>query len=71
MTQTVKNLPAMLETWVQSLGQGASRAAPGKSGLHARGEGERVLVPGESQGWGSLVGCRLWGHIESDMTEAT
>ena len=23
--------------------QGASRAAPGKSGLHARGEGERVL----------------------------
>ena len=23
-------------------GQGASRAAPGKSGLHARGEGERV-----------------------------
>ena len=24
--------------------QGASRAAPGKSGLHARGEGERVLA---------------------------
>ena len=24
--------------------QGASRAAPGKSGLHARGEGERVLT---------------------------
>ena len=23
--------------------QGASRTAPGKSGLHARGEGERVL----------------------------
>ena len=22
-----------------------SRAAPGKSGLHARGEGERVLAP--------------------------
>ena len=21
-----------------------------------------VLLPGESQGWGSLVGCRLWGH---------
>ena len=30
-----------------------------------------VFLPGESQGWGSLVGCRLWGHIESDMTEAT
>ena len=24
--------------------QGASRAAPGESGLHARGEGERVLA---------------------------
>ena len=21
------------------------------------------------QGWGSLVGCRLWGRTESDMTE--
>ena len=28
-----------------------------------------VLVPGESQGWGSLVGCRLWGRTESDTTE--
>ena len=30
-----------------------------------------VLVPGESQGRGSLVSCRLWGRTESDMTEAT
>ena len=30
-----------------------------------------VFLSGESQGWGSLVGCRLWGHTESDMTEAT
>ena len=30
-----------------------------------------VLLPGESQGWGSLVGCCLWGRTESDMTEAT
>ena len=30
-----------------------------------------VFLPGESQGWGSLVGCRLWGHTELDMTEAT
>ena len=22
-------------------------------------------------GWGSLVGCRLWGRTESDTTEAT
>jgi len=30
-----------------------------------------VFLPGESQGQGSLGGCRLWGHTESDMTEAT
>ena len=30
-----------------------------------------VFLPGESQGQGRLVGCRLWGHTESDMTEAT
>ena len=28
-------------------------------------------MPGESQGWGSLVCCRLWGHTESDPTEVT
>ena len=28
-------------------------------------------LPGESQGRGSLVGCRLWGHAELDTTEAT
>ena len=28
-----------------------------------------VFLPGESQGQGSLVGCRLWGHTESDTTE--
>ena len=30
-----------------------------------------VFLPGESQGQGSLVGCRLWGRTESDMTEVT
>ena len=30
-----------------------------------------VILPGESQELGSLVGCRLWGHTESDTTEAT
>ena len=29
------------------------------------------VLPGESQGQGSLVGCRLWGRTESDTTEAT
>ena len=28
------------------------------------------VLAGESQGQGSLVGCRLWGCTESDMTEA-
>ena len=28
-----------------------------------------VFFPGESQGRGSLVGCHLWGHKESDTTE--
>ena len=30
-----------------------------------------VFLPGESQGRGSLVGCRLWGRTELDMTEET
>ena len=30
-----------------------------------------VFLPGESQGQGSLVGWRLWGRTESDMTEVT
>ena len=30
-----------------------------------------VFLPGESQGWGRLVGCGLWGCTESDTTEAT
>ena len=29
------------------------------------------VLPGESQGRGSLVGCRLWGCTESDTTEVT
>ena len=28
-----------------------------------------VFLPGGSQGWGILVGCRLWGLTESDKTE--
>ena len=30
-----------------------------------------VFLPGKSQGQRSVVGCRLWDHTESDMTEAT
>ena len=30
-----------------------------------------MFLPGESQRRGNLVGCCLWGRIESDTTEAT
>ena len=30
-----------------------------------------VFLPGESQGWRSLVGCNLWGFTESDKTKVT
>jgi len=30
-----------------------------------------VFLPGESQGWGSLVGCSPWGRTELDTTEVT
>ena len=30
-----------------------------------------ALLLGESLGWGSLMGCCLWGRTESDMTEVT
>ena len=29
------------------------------------------VLPGESQGQESLVGCHLWGCTESDTTEVT
>ena len=61
LAQTVKNLPAMQETHVRSLG------CPWKR------EWLPILVflPGEFHGWRSLVGCSPWGLTESDMTEAT
>ena len=42
--------------------------------LSCIGEGNSnplVFLPGESQGQGSLVGCRLWGRTESDTTGET
>ena len=47
--------------------KGFSRAFTGRRQWHPT----PVLLPGKSQGQGSLVGCRLWGHTESDMTEVT
>ena len=41
--------------------------------MHWRRKWQRtpVFLPGESQEWRSLVGCRLWGRTESDTTEVT
>ena len=41
--------------------------------MHWRRKWQRtpVFLPGESQGPGSLVGCRLWGCTEPDTTEVT
>ena len=63
MAQMVKNLPTMQETQVPSLGQ--------EDCLEKEWLSTPVFLPGESQGPGSLVGCRLWGRTELDTTEAT
>ena len=49
-------------------GQGASRAAPGKSGLHARGEGERVLAL-ESREGASSSGLSTGGGSANGTTD--
>ena len=54
--QTVKHLPAMRETWVQSL----DREDP----LRRKWHPTPVLLPGKSHGWRSLVGYSPWGHKE-------
>ena len=61
LAQILKNLPAMQEIWVRSLGQ-----------EDLLGEGMTpapVFLPGEFHGQESLVGYSPWGHKESGMTE--
>ena len=65
IVQLVKNLPARQETWVQSLGW----EDPLQKGMATHST--PVFLPGESQGQSSLVGCRLWGLTELDMTEVS
>ena len=63
VAQRLKRLPGMWETgfnhWV------------GKIPWRRKRQPTPVFLPGESQGWGSLVGCRLWSHTELDTTKAT
>ena len=61
MAQTVKNLPAMKETWVRSLGWEAPR--------RRKWQPTPVFLPGEFYGQRSLAGYSPWGCKESDMTE--
>ena len=56
-----KNLPAMQETRVQSLGW----KDPLENGMASYSS----ILPGKSHGQRSLVGYSLWGHRESDTTE--
>ena len=58
---------------LQSMGSRRVRH-DGATSLSRIGEGNGnplQFLPGESQGWGSLVDCRLWGRTESDTTEVT
>ena len=55
----VKNLPAMQETWVLSLGR--------KDSLEKKTATHSSILAGKSMDRG-MVGYRLWGHEESDTT---
>ena len=61
VAQMVKRLPAMQETWAQSLGCKIPR--------RRRWQPTSVLLPGKSHRQGSLVGYSPWGCKESDRTE--
>ena len=61
MAQTVKNLPAMQETWVRSLGW----EDPLEEGIATHSS----ILARKSQGQRSLVGYRPWGRKELDTTE--
>ena len=56
VSQTVKNLPTMQETWVRSLGQ---------EDLLEKGMATNSSI----LAWGSLEGYSPWGRKESDMNE--
>ena len=63
MAQTVKNLPAMQENQIPSLGQ--------EDPLEKRIATHSSVLAWRIPGTGSLVGCRVWDRTESDTTEAT
>ena len=66
VAQTVKHLPAMRESWAQSLGQ--EDHLEKEMTTHSR---TLVLLPGKPHGLRSLVGYSPWDCKELDTTEAT
>jgi len=60
LAQMVKNLPAIQETWIRSLGQ--------EDSLEKKWLSTPVFLSGESLGQRSLAGYSPWGHKEQDMT---
>ena len=61
VAQRVKHLPAMQETWFQSL--------VGKIPWRRKWQPTPIFMPGESHGQRSLMGYSPWGRKESDTTE--
>ena len=61
VAQTIKNLSAMQETRVRSLGW--------EDALEKEMAATPVFLPGKSHGSRSLVGYLPWGRKESDTTE--
>ena len=59
--------------WLLRVGQDSATSLSLFSFMHWRRQWQPipVFLPGESQGRGSPVGCRLCGRTESDTTEAT
>ena len=53
LAQSVKNLPAMQETWVRFLGQ--------KMPWRRKWQSSPVFLPGKSHGQRSVVGSSPWG----------
>ena len=64
LAQTVKNPPAMQETWVQSLGW----EDPLEEGMTTDSNILAWRIPID-RGQRSLAGYSPWSHKESDMTE--
>ena len=57
----IKNLPAVQETWVQSLGQ--------EDPWRRKWQPTPIFLPGKLHRQRSLMSYNSWGHKESDTTE--